>query len=112
LSLKREAYTYENELRLFVIPHNGKRRNKGKKAEALDIKIDWRKIITKVRVDKKCSDAELVSLQRACFTVGINPVIKNYNFIGTAPVLSNLKDVEFEKFDIDEMPGSSSITIA
>ena len=71
-----------------------------------------KKIIIKVRVDKKCSDAELVSLQRACFTVGINPVIKNYNFIGTAPVLSNLKDVEFEKFDIDEMPGSSSITIA
>ena len=112
LSLKRDAYTYEKELRLFMIPHNGNRRNKGKKAQSMDVSIDWKKIITKVRVDKKCSDAELVSIQRACFTIGINPVIKGYTFIGTAPVPSKLKDVEFEKFDIDEMPGPSSITIA
>ena len=112
LSLKRDAYTYEKELRLFIIPHNGMRRNKGKKAQFMDINIDWKNIITRVRVDKKCSDAELVSIQRACFTIGINPVIKNYNFIGTVPIPSGLKDVEFEKFDIDEMPGTSSITIA
>lgn len=112
LSLKRDAYTYEKELRLFIIPHNGMRRNKGKKAQFMDINIDWQNIITRVRVDKKCSDAELVSIQRACFTIGINPVIKNYNFIGTVPIPSGLKNVEFEKFDIDEMPGTSSITIA
>lgn len=112
LSLKRDAYTYEKELRLFIIPHNGMRRNKGKKAQFMDINIDWKNIITRVRVDKKCSDAELVSIQRACFTIGINLVIKNYNFIGTVPIPSGLKDVEFEKFDIDEMPGTSSITIA
>ena len=112
LSLKRDAYTYEKELRLFIIPHNGKQRNKGKKAQFKDVKIDWKNIIKKVRVDKKCSDAELVSIQRACFTIGINPVIKGYNFIGTAPELGGLKDIEFEKFDIDEMPGTSSITIA
>ena len=112
LSLKRDAYTYEKELRLFIIPHNGKQRNKGKKAQFMDVKIDWKNIIKKVRVDKKCSDAELVSIQRACFTIGINPVIKGYNFIGTAPELGGLKDIEFEKFDIDEMPGTSSITIA
>lgn len=112
LSLKRDAYTYEKELRLFIIPHNGMRRNKGKKAQFMDINIDWKNIITRMRVDKKCSDAELASIQRACFTIGINPVIKNYKFIGTVPIPSGLKDVEFEKFDIDEMPGTSSITIA
>ena len=74
LSLKRDAYTYEKELRLFIIPHNGKQRNKGKKAQFMDVKIDWKNIIKKVRVDKKCSDAELVSIQRACLTIGINPV--------------------------------------
>lgn len=112
LSLKRDAYTYEKELRLFIIPHNGVRRNNCKKVQFMDINIDWKNIITRVRVDKKCSDAELVSIQRACFTIGINPVIKNYNFIGTVSIPSGLKDVEFEKFDIDEMPGTSSITIA
>lgn len=112
LSLKRDAYTYEKELRLFIIPHNGMRRNKGKKTQFMDINIDWKNIITRMRVDKKCSDAELASIQRACFTIGINPVIKNYKFIGTVPIPSGLKDVEFEKFDIDEMPGTSSITIA
>ena len=112
LALKRDAYAYEKELRLFIIPHNGDKRNKGKKAQYLDINIDWSKVITKVRIDKKCSDAELVSIQRACFTIGINPDIKNYNFIGSDAVPSGLKKIEFERFDIDDMPGSSSITIA
>ena len=111
LSLKRNAYAYEKELRLFIIPHNGKLRNKGKKAQAMDIKIEWKNVIKRVRVDKKCSDAELASIQRACFSVGINPIIKNYNFIGIVPIPSNLKDIEFERFDIDDMPGTNSITI-
>lgn len=112
LSLKREAYTYEKELRLFIIPHNGRRRNKGKKAEFKDIKINWNNIIRRVRVDKKCSNAELLAIQRACFSVGINPVINNYHFIGDTAIPSGLKDVEFELFDIDDMPGAKCITIA
>lgn len=112
LSLKREAYTYEKELRLFIIPPNGGKRNKSKKAQAKDISINWKDVIKKVRIDKNCSDAELASIQRACFFVGINPIIKNYNFIGGIIPPLGLKDVEFEKFDIDDMPGSSSITIA
>lgn len=114
LSLKRDAFTYEKELRLFIIPKNGCKRNKCKKAQFHDINIKWGDVITKVRVDKKCSDAELVSIQRACFSVGINPVIKNYSFIGKIKpqALKGLKDIEFELFDIDEMPGPSTITIA
>lgn len=112
LSLKRDAYTYEQELRLFIIPMNGGRRNKCKKAQHQDINIDWSSVITKVRIDKKCSDAELVSIQRACISIGINPVIKDYTFIGNIVPPAGIKDVEFEKFDIDDMPGKSSITIA
>ena len=112
LSLKRDAYTYEQELRLFIIPMNGGKRNKCKKAQYQDMIINWSSVITKVRIDKKCSDAELVSIQRACISIGINPVIKNYTFIGNIVPPAGIKDVEFERFDIDDMPGTSSITIA
>ena len=112
LSLKRDAYAYEQELRLFIIPTNGGRRNKYKKAQHQDMSINWKNVITKVRVDKKCSDAELASIQRACFSIGINPIIKNYTFIGNLVPPTGIKDVEFERFDIDDMPGASSITIA
>ena len=112
LSIKRDAYTYERELRLFVIPMNGGKRNKCKKAQYQDLKIKWSDVISKVRVDKKCSDAELVSIQRACISVGINPVIKNYTFIGNIIPPNGLKNVDFERYDIDDMPGTSSITIA
>ena len=112
LSLKRDAFTYEQELRLFVIPMNGGRRNKCKKAQYQDMKINWSKVISKVRIDKKCSDAELASIQRACISIGINPIIKNYTFIGNLVSPVGIKDVEFERFDIDDMPGTSRITIA
>ena len=76
------------------------------------LKINWSDVISKVRIDKKCSDAELVSIQRACISVGINPVIKNYAFIGNIIPPNGLKDIEFERYDIDDMPGTSCITIA
>ena len=112
LSLKRDAYTYEQELRLFVIPANGGNRNNCKKAQHQDLKIDWKNVISKVRIDKNCSDAELVSIQRACISVGIKPIIKNYTFIGNIVLPKGVKDIEFEKFDIDDMPGTSRIIIS
>lgn len=112
LSLKRDAYTYEQELRLFIIPKNAGKRNRGKNTEHKDIEIEWDKIVIKVRVDKKCSDAELASIRQACFSAGINPIIKNYTFIDQSQVPGGLKDIEFERFDIDEMPGTSIITIS
>lgn len=113
LSLKRDAYTYEQELRLFLIPLKGGKRNTCKKAQSKDIKINWDTVITKVRVDKKCSDAELASIREACLFVGINPIIKNYTFIDNARNIAGLKlkDVEFERYDIDDMPGANRITI-
>lgn len=111
LSLKRDAYSYEQELRLFIIPDNAGKRNGCKKAEYRDLQIQWKDVITRVRVDKKCTPAELVSIQRACFSVGINPVIKGYSFIGRMVPPAGLKNVDFERFDIDDMPGTSVITI-
>ena len=112
LSIKRNAYTYEQELRLFVIPQNSSiARNRAKHAQFMDIQINWKDIITKVRIDKKCSDAELVSIQRACFSVGINPKISNYTFVGGMVPPLGLKDIDFVRFDIDDMPGTSVITI-
>ncbi len=111
LSLKRDAYTYEQELRLFIIPNNNGKRNTYKHAEYLDLPIRWKDVIKKVRIDKKCSHAELATIQRACFSVGINPIIKNYSFIGSETPPVGHKDVEFERFDIDDMPGTSVISI-
>lgn len=111
LSLKRDAYAYEQELRLFIIPDTAGKRNGCKKAEYRDLQMQWKDVITRVRVDKKCTPAELVSIQRACFSVGINPVIKGYSFIGGMVPPAGLKNVDFEIFDIDDMPGTSVITI-
>lgn len=111
LSLKRDAYSYEQEIRLFVIPSNGGKRNTSKHAQHQDLTIEWCNVISKVRIDKRCSDAELATIQRACFSVGINPIIKNYSFIGNNMPQIGLKDVEFERFDIDDMPGGSTLNI-
>ncbi len=111
LSLKRDAYSYEQEIRLFIIPSNGGKRNKCKQAQSQDLSINWRDVISKVRIDKNCSDAELATIQRACVSVGINPIIKNYSFIGNNTPQIGLKDVEFERFDIDDMPGKSALKI-
>lgn len=111
LTLKREAYSYEKELRLFAIPKEYAERSKGNKSQSKDLVIDWSKVIRKVRIDKACSDAELISVQQACFSAGINPVINGYQFIGGILTPANSVDIDFEQFDIDAMPGSSRITI-
>jgi len=75
----RNQLVDEQELRLFLIPKNGGgQRNNSQKAEHRDIKITWKDVIKKVRVDKNCSEAELVAITRACFYVGINPKFIKY----------------------------------
>lgn len=111
LTLKRDAYNYEQEVRFFALPNDYKSRNNRSKSEYYDIPIEWNKVIKKVRIDHSCSNAELVSIQQACFSVGINPIIKNFNFIGHLKKPNGCKDVEFERFDIDAMPGKQRITI-
>lgn len=111
LTLKREAYSYEQEVRFFVRSKDYKPRSIRKRCEYYDIPIEWNRVIKKVRIDHSCSDAELVSVQQACFSVGINPIIKKYNFVGKLIKPNGCKDIEFEKFDIDAMPGKQRITV-
>ena len=111
LTLKREAYSYEQEVRLFAIPKDYAPRSTGSTSQYKDLPIDWRKVIRKVRIDETCTDAELISVQQACFSAGINPIISGYKFIGGILKPKNCVDIEFERFDIDAMPGSSRITI-
>lgn len=111
LTLKREAYSYEEEVRLFALPKHYAKRSMGRKCQSKDLMVDWSKVIRKVRIDKACTDAELTSVQQACFFAGINPVINGYKFIGNVPKPSVCVDVEFEKYDVDAMPGKSRITI-
>lgn len=111
LTLKRNAYKYENEIRLFAIPKGNASRSIGNDSQSKDLTIDWSKVIRKVRIDEACTDAELISIQQACFSAGINPVINHYSFICNIPKPANCVDVEFELYNVDAMPGKSRITI-
>lgn len=111
LTLKRNAYKYENEIRLFAIPKGNASRSIGNDSLSKDLAIDWSKVIRKVRIDEACTDAELISIQQACFSAGINPVINHYSFICNIPKPANCVDVEFELYNVDAMPGKSRITI-
>ena len=85
------------------------KRNISSKASYVDFYIDWRRVIKKIRIDKNCSEAELIAVQRACFSVGINLI--GYNFIAPIKPPKHCKNVEIELFDINEMEGKSRITI-
>ena len=111
LTLKRNAYKYENEIRLFAIPKGNASRSIGNDSQSKDLAIDWSKVIRKVRIDEACTDAELISIQQACFSARINPVINHYSFICNIPKPANCVDVEFELYNVDAMPGKSRITI-
>ena len=113
LALKRDAYVYEQEVRLFVIRRNPSQiRNTFKKADYQDIEIDWKTVIKSVRVDKSCTPAELVSIQQACFNVGIDPKFSGFSFIpGNLQAPAGAVPVDFVAFSIDDMPGNSKITI-
>lgn len=112
LALKRDAYTYENEVRYFAIPQKPEERSLGKKACHTDIKMDWSKVIKKVRVDKKCSISELVALRHSLWSCEINPIIKGISLPGDLhPKASSMKQVDLILFNIDDMPGRKHIII-
>lgn len=111
LSLKREAYAYEQEIRIFAIPQTVNSPNFRKQALSCDMEVVWNKIIKSVRVDKKCSPAEMAMIQQACYYAGINPIIKKYNFITALPKPAGSIDIDFELYNIDDLPGNQRITI-
>ena len=112
LSLKRDAYEYENEIRIFAIPlKKTYMRNIRKQAEYIDFKISWKDVIRRGRIDKSCSEAEIISIQQACFQAGINPLFKNSRYKNLLPSPSSCIDIEFELFSIDDDPESSGVII-
>lgn len=112
LALKRDAYTYENEIRYFAVAQDPEERTIKGKACHVDLKLDWSKIIKKIRVDKKCSLSELVALRHSCWSCGINPVIKGAKIPGVIhPDVATMKKVEVVLFNIDDMPGRKRIII-
>lgn len=112
LSLKRDAYSYEQEIRLFIIPKNsGGNRNNHRYAKSSDINLNWSQIIKEVRFDKNCSEAERLSLISACLYAGINPQLEPETKISIVPQNVKATNIKFKEFDIDDMPGAKRITI-
>lgn len=93
-----------------------KKRNIHKnKGEHYDLSISWSEVISKIRVDNKCSLAELHSLQVSLLMSGLNPHLK-----GKVPdslpkidrsIFPIVKDIDVELFDIDHMSGNRHIDI-
>jgi len=113
LALKRDAYTYENEVRFFATSQNAEERSHGRmKPFHRDLEMDWKDVIKRIRVDKNCSDSELVALRYSCWNCGINPVIKGRVLPGGIPASAlGMKHVDVVLFNIDDMPGRKSIEI-
>lgn len=112
LALKREAYSYENEVRYFAIPQKPEGRKLAGKALSEDLVIDWKEVILGIRVDKKCSLSELLALRHSCWSCGIDPVIKGQKLPGKRiPEADKMKKIDVILFNIDDMPGRRRITI-
>ena len=114
LSLKRDAYKYEDEVRFFAIPKGSPflARSLCGKGDSIDIPITWKNVIKRVRVDKACTEAEITSIRQACFYAGINPVFKSRKYSNIFQKPKSCTSIDFELYSIDDMPkGSHRITI-
>ena len=111
MALKREAFAYENEIRLFALKQVAEERSI-KKAFHEDLPLDWSKVIKKLRIDSKCTVSELVALRHSCWARGINPVIKGKELPGDVPAnVANMVQMDVTLFNIDDMPGKRRIVI-
>lgn len=105
LCLKRKAYEYEHEVRLFLIPSNHTS-IKYKKNEDCRIEFPWKDVIQKMWVDKRCSESELYAIQKACEKAKVKC---------SKPLDDESKcpqgKIPLILFDIDEMKGPKRLTI-
>ena len=114
LSLKRDAYKYEDEVRFFAIPKRSPflARSLRGTGDSIEIPITWKNVIKRVRVDKACTEAEITSIRQACFYAAINPVFKNCKYSSLFQSPKSCTNIEFELYSIDDMPkGPHRITI-
>lgn len=108
LLIKRKAYEYEKEIRLFWVPdeycgiNTNMRKGKGC---SLNIIIDWNSIIEEIRVDKCCSKGEMEALYLACEKANLKyrkPKTPGRRRKGEIPIIP---------FSVDEMEGKRKIII-
>lgn len=66
--------------------------------------------IVSALLDGTLQESETIELKRT-LPHDLPNVINGYNYIGGILKPANCVDIEFERFDIDAMPGSSPITI-
>ena len=109
LLIKRKAYEYEKETRLFIVPNAffpiKIRTHKGK-GETIQVKMDWKDIIEEIRIDKKCSDGEKTSIKYALDKAGIAyREVKKIDKTKT-------NEIPLLLFNVDEMEGKKGIKIS
>lgn len=104
LLLKRKAYSYEDEIRLFFIPDPSQQIDPKKHdGDSIDIPIEWKRIIKEIKIDASCSVGELEAVKSACESAGIDL------HIGKGRVAAD--QVRLIKYDIDNMKGKRVIPI-
>lgn len=111
LSIKRNAYSYENEIRFFIVEPDIKERGRSNNPSSLNVSINWEKIIKSIRIDEHCSDAELIALRSICWRRDIDLIIKKRKLPKPAEETDGMRKVEATLFDIDNMPGAKRIKV-
>lgn len=109
LLIKRKAYEYEKETRLFFVPKDFvsiNRTSRSGKGDIMNIKVNWRDIIEEIRIDKNCSEAELETIKYVCKQAGIN--IHDPKKRG--PKKSD--EIPLIRFNVDKMEGRKKISIS
>lgn len=107
--LKRPAFAYEEEMRFFMVPEAIQTRNKNaRKADKLFVKVPWANLIKEIRIDKKCSESEILALRAVCEDKGIELTEKTFK---PRTIIKPVMKIPVELFDIDRMPGKRKITI-
>lgn len=108
LLIKRRAYEYEKETRLFFVPkiyESINRVTRSGKGDVMNVKVKWQDIIEEIKIDKNCSEAELEMILHVCKEAQINihdPKKKGPKKADEIPLI---------RFNVDEMDGRKKITI-
>lgn len=108
LLIKRKAYEYEKETRLFIIPNNYTPidiKARKRKGDVLPVKVEWKEIIEEIRIDKKCSKGELVSIKCALEKAKV----KYRDETKRGP--KKASEIPLILFDVDEMEGKKNIKV-
>ena len=105
LLLKRQAYKHENEIRLFFIKNPIEVIGKSRKGKAMDVIVDWAKIIEEINYDSGCTSSELLALKHSCQLAGIKCTDQSKR----GPKKKGL--IPLNRFDVDKMAGKKRIDI-